>query len=134
MALLRRFSKWLLIAIAIVGVGYVLIIAGWAWLKNYLSEGFVRAEPPQGNVLVALSYDQPVRQALLSSCSSTEERPAATFALMSSGLLAEIPSGTKMHILYFGGNIATMIIAEGKLKGRQVWVCPGRFGLMHAMP
>ena len=132
----RRVSKWLGIGIAVLGAGCVLIFAGVVWFGNYMSEGVVETATLQGNVLVALSNDPPVRQALLSGCQSTQGFPAPTSALLSSGLLVEIPSGTKMHMPSWGEDrqVGTMTISEGKLKGHQVWVCWGQFALMHAMP
>jgi len=129
--------KWLAITLAVVATGFLLLISLFIWLGNYMSEGIVRAtEASQFNVLVALTNAGPVREALISSCHLTQSLPASTTAMLSSGLLAEVPSGTKMHMpsRNIDGGLETVTISEGKLKGRQVWVCSGQVALYHAMP
>jgi len=132
----RRIAKWVGIVIAGLGAAYLLTIAALVWFGNYMSEGVIHSKTHQGNVLVALSSDPSVRRALLSGCDSTQGYPAAVSALLSSGSLAEVPSGTKMHVpdTLSSGEIETMTISEGKLKGRQVWVCSGQWALDHAWP
>jgi hypothetical protein len=77
----------------------------------------VETETLQGNVLVALSDYPPVRDALLSGCHSTQALPVSASALLASGLLAEIPSGTKTYMSTWGEDrsVGTMTISEGKL-------------------
>ena len=116
-----------------------MFIAWLVWLlffSDYMAEGVLQTETLQGNVLVALSNDPRVRQALLSGCRSTQALPASTSPFVASGLLAEIPSGTKMVMPSWGDDraVGTMTISEGRLKGRKVWACSGQFALLHPMP
>jgi len=104
-----RILKWLGVSLAIIGVGYVLVNAALFWFGNYMSQGELRTSTGHGNLLVALSDDPAIRKALLSGCRSTEALSALTSTFLSSGLLAEIPSGTKMHMLSWDGDpIGTM--------------------------
>jgi hypothetical protein len=97
-----RIWKWLSIGVAVIGAGCVLIFGGLVWFRDYMSEGVVQTATLQGDVLVALNNDRSVRQALLLGCHSTQGLPPYTSVLLSSGLLAEIPSGTKMHMPSLG--------------------------------
>ena len=112
------------------------VIGGIAWFNNYMSEGVLETETLTGDVLIALSDDPPVRQALLSGCRSAGSPPGSVSDLLAAGRLAEIPSGTKMHMESWGSDraIGTMTVAEGHLKGRQVWACRGQFALLHPWP
>jgi hypothetical protein len=95
-----------------------------------------KTETLQGDVLVALSGDPRVKEALLSGCGSTKALPPSASTLLASGLLAQVPSGTKMKMPSWDGNryVGTMTISEGKLNGRQVLVCSGQYALLHAWP
>jgi hypothetical protein len=138
LASLRRVSKWLGIGLAILLAGCSLLIAGLSWIAYYMTQGVIETETQlQGSALVARSDDPAVRQALLSNCPSTQATPpASAAAFFAAGLLAEIPSGTKMNMPSWGDDpaVGTMTIAEGRLKGRKVRACRGQFFLLHPMP
>lgn len=136
-AVLARICKWL--AIGAVCVAAVWALALWfvIWFGNYMTEGTLETRELQGNLLVALSDDAAVKKALLSECNSTKARSPKVSALIQSGRLAEVPSGTRMHMPDWGGkdpDVGTMTIAEGPLRGRQIWACRGQFTLLHAWP
>jgi hypothetical protein len=113
-----------------------MIVAGMSWFGKYMSEGVIQTETLQGDVLVALSSDPTARRALLSGCHSMQALPAETLELLASGALATIPSGTQMHMPSWREDreVGAMTISEGKLQGRQVWVCRNQFALLHAWP
>lgn len=125
-------------------MGAVCVATAWAlalwfviWFGNYMTEGTLETRDLQGNLLVALSDDAGVKKALLSECNSTKARSPKVSALIQSGRLAEVPSGTRMHLTSWGEDptgIGTMTIAEGPLRGRQIWACRGQFTLLHAWP
>ena len=73
-----------------------LVIAGLVWFDDYMSEGVLQTETQKGNLMVAVGDDPTVSAALL-GCSSAFTT-ATLSADSASGLLAEIPSGTKMHM------------------------------------
>ncbi len=127
---------WSGISVACLVAGYALLIATFAWFGYYMSEGVLETETLEGNLFVALNSDPIVLHTLLSACHSKVAYQPSVSRLEASGLLAEVPSGTKMHMTSFVdyGGIYTMTIAEGRLKGRQVWACYGQFALSHAMP
>jgi hypothetical protein len=132
----RRILMWVGISLASLFAGYGLLISVVVWFGNYMSEGVLETETLKGDVFVALNNNPPVRRALLSACHSKGPLPPSVSALLASGLLAEIPSGTKMHLPEWGddSSVGTMTIAKVRLKGRQVWACRGQFALLHAMP
>lgn len=132
----RRILMWLGVSVACLVASYSLVIAALEWFGDYMSEGVLETETPEGNLLVALDSDPPVRQALLSGCHSKGGLSPSVLAVLASGRLAEIPSGTKMQMPAWGDDpsVGTMTIAEGQLKGRQVWACTGQFALLHAWP
>jgi hypothetical protein len=137
MASLLLISKWVAGSFAMLGVGYVLVNAGLVWFGNTMSEGSLDSDTQLygTNVLVALSDDPAVKQALLAGCHSMQALPASSSPFLASGLLVEVPSGTKMHMPSWSQHeVGTMTIAEGRLKGRRVWACSGQFHWLNAMP
>jgi len=131
---IRRILGWLGVSIAFL---FVLVIVYVAWVFHRASEGVIETETLQGNVLVALSDGPAVMQGLLSGCRPTGSLPASVTNLLASGRLAEVPSGTRMNMSSWGGSApgtGTMTVAEGRLKGRQVWVCSGQFALLYSWP
>ena len=130
----RRIFKWLALSFGCLVACYALVIAGIAFLDVYMGEGVLERETLEGNVLVALSDNPSVRQALISGCQSTGSLPVSVSTLLASGLLAEVPSGTKMNMTSMGGDseVGTTTVSEGRLKGRQVWACRGQFALLHS--
>lgn len=128
----RRISKWLGIGLAILLAGCALLIAGISWIGYYMAQGVI-----EGNAVVALSDDTTVRQALVSNCQLTQATPPASAStFFAAGLLAEIPSRTRMNMPSWGDDpaVGIMTISEGPLKGRKVWACRGQVSLLHAMP
>ena len=110
-------------------------LPGWHGLAtNYMTEGVLETETLQGNVLVALSNDPPTRQALLVGCRCKRPYPATVLTLLAAERLAEVPSGTKMHMTSGGDDpaVGTMTVAEGRLRGRRVWACRDQFAWLHA--
>jgi hypothetical protein len=81
-------SKWIKISIVSVFVVFALFVALVVRICYTMSEGVLQTDTLQGNVLVALSDDPPVRQALLSGCRSTPATPPSVSALLMSGQLA----------------------------------------------
>jgi len=123
---------WVGAGIAFLVVGFV--TAALKWLGDYMSEGVLESDTRGGDLLVALSDDPPVSQALLSGCHSKGALPSSVSAMLASGQLTEIPSGTKMQLEHWSNDaVETMTIAEGMLKGRQVWACQDQVALLHAV-
>lgn len=117
--------KWLGLGLAALVIGY----AGVVWFSGWMSEGVVETETPRRDVLVALSKDPQVSQALLDGCRSTGGFPSSISPLLASGLLVHLPPGTKVHMPFPGSDpfVGTVTVAEGPLKGHQVWACRGQF-------
>jgi hypothetical protein len=116
---------------------YIGCSAGVARFGKYMTEGILVSPDRRSNVLIALSNDTAVREALLSGCHLVGSLPAPSLKQITSGQLAEVPSGVRMHMDSWGGNdpdIGAMTIAEGRFSGRQVWACRGQFGLLHPWP
>ena len=134
MATSSRIERWLQFgAVCLVG-GCLVALSGLAWLSSYMTEGVLETETLQGNVLVALSDDLRARQALLEGCRCKRPFPATVSTLLVAGRLAEVPSGTKMHMTSWGDDpaVGTMTVAEGRLRGRHVRACRNQFALLHA--
>jgi hypothetical protein len=121
-------------SLAIFLAGYTLGIKSLLWFGDYMSEGVLRTATRQSHVVVALRNDVAVRQALLSSCHADPALPKTN--VLASGLLDEVPDGTRMNMRLWGDDpeVGTMTVSEGPLKGRAVWACKGQFALLHAMP
>jgi len=132
-SLSRCALKWVGIGVGIFVVGYAFFIAGVTWFGDYISEGILQSEKLEGNVLVALSDEPEVKQALISGCHSAQVYMSVVKSLIASGKLAEARSGTRMHMPT--GNqdpdVVIVTIAEGMLAGRKVDVCRDQFTLLH---
>jgi hypothetical protein len=126
-------------SISLLTAGVTLCISffvGLAWFQSYMTEGTLLSPDLESNVLVALSDESTVREALLSGCHSVRSLPILSLKEIASGRLAEVPSGVRMHIESWGKDpyVETMTIAAGRFTGRQVWACSGQFALLHAWP
>jgi len=93
------------------------------------------------DVFVALKGDTATLQALLSTCQpfgrlalNTLATPESPIPPKAASLLESVPSGTRMHIASQSSAVGIMTIAEGKLKGREVWACSDQYYMLHAWP
>jgi|ERR1700744_6173826 hypothetical protein len=126
--------NWLLIGIGTLVVCFGITV-GLLWVNHVLEEGEIVSNTARATVLIALTDDPPVTQALMEGCNSSALPPDAK-KFLTSGRLVEIPSGTNVQIPQWStdGVSGPMTISDGRLEGTPVWVCRGQFSLLHPMP